>query len=808
MTISYNWLSEYLPEKLDPEKLSKILTSIGLEVESLEAYEAVKGGLEGLVVGEVLECEKHPDADKLSLTKVNIGSGEPLQIVCGAPNVAVGQKVVVATVGTTIYPAKGEPLTMKKAKIRGSESMGMICAEDEIGLGESHAGIMILDDAAKPGTTAAEYFKPYKDFIYEIGLTPNRMDAMCHIGTAKDVCAWITLHDKKVAAKLPYTTQFKADKPDGLKIEVSIENEDACRRYAGVSITGTQVKESPKWLKDRLRSIGLKPINNIVDITNFILHETGQPLHAFDADKIKGNKIIVKNLPEGTPFTTLDEKERKLDSTDLMVCNAEEPMCIAGVFGGIESGITDATVNIFLESAWFKQVDVRKTSVRHGLRTDAATRFEKGVDISNTVNVLKRAALLIKEIAGGQIASDITDVYPKPAQKKEFPIRFQYLKKLSGKNYHPDTVKKILESLGFELVKESIDELWIAVPFSKPDITLPADIVEEIMRIDGLDNVEIPEYIKIAPANDYLSVDEGWKEKTANYLVGLGFNEIFTNSITNSHYYTENVLAETVKMMNNLSVELDVMRPSMMETGLESVSYNLNRKNADLQLFEFGKTYATTGVGNYTEAQHLSLYVTGNRTIGGWKTKAEKADLYYLKGVVQQVLKLTGISQYSLEATTEENLSPAFNIIADTKVLGTTGIISKQRLAHFDIKQPVFYADLNWEALVKKAKKQKLQFREISKFPAVERDLAIVVDRAVTYAGIETAVNSAKAGKLTAMKLFDVFESEKLGAGKKSMAINFTFLDEEKTMTDKDIDSNMNRIITALEKELGAEVRK
>ena len=465
MTISYNWLNEYLPERIEPEKLSKILTAIGLEVESLEKYEAVKGGLLGLVIGEVMECEKHPDADKLKLTKVNTGDSELLQIVCGAPNVAVAQKVVVATIGATIYPIGGEPMTMKKAKIRGVESQGMICAEDEIGLGQSHAGIMILPAYTKPGTPAAEYFQLHEDFIFEIGLTPNRIDAMSHLGVAKDVCAYLSHHNKTEATvRSPFKNNFKVDH-QGLQMEVVIENADACQRYAGVSIQGVTIAESPKWLQEKLKSIGLRPINNIVDITNFILHETGQPLHAFDADKIKGSKVIVKNLAEGTPFVTLDDKERKLSAEDIMICNTEEPMCIGGVYGGLQSGVTVSTKNIFLESAWFNPINIRKTSLRHGLRTDAATRFEKGVDISNAVNVLKRAVMMIKEIAGGEIASDIVDVYPAPKEKAEVSLKYHYLKKLSGKNYHADTIKNILSSLGFELLKEGADEMRVSVPF-------------------------------------------------------------------------------------------------------------------------------------------------------------------------------------------------------------------------------------------------------------------------------------------------------------------------------------------------------
>ncbi len=701
MTISYNWLSEYLPEKIEPEKLSKILTSIGLEVESMEAFEAVKGGLKGLVIGEVLECAKHPDADKLSLTKVNIGNGEPLQIVCGAPNVAAGQKVVVATIGTTIYPSSGDPLTMKKAKIRGVESHGMICAEDEIGMGSSHAGIMVLPAEAKVGTAAAEYFNTYTDVIYEIGLTPNRMDAMSHLGVAKDVCAYLSHHIKKDSnVKSPFKNNFKVDH-QGLQMEVVIENSTACQRFAGVSIQNITIADSPEWLKQRLNSIGLRSINNIVDITNFMLHETGQPLHAYDAAKIKGNKILVKNLPEGTPFISLDEKERKLGAEDLMICDGESNgMCIGGVFGGLNSGVTATTKDIFLESAWFNPGTIRKTSFKHGLRTDAATRFEKGVDISNTVNVLKRAAMLIKEIAGGDIASDVIDVYPAPKEKTEVPLKYHYLKKLSGKNYHPDTVKNILSSLGFELIKEGIDEMWVKVPFSKPDISIPADLVEEIMRIDGLDNVEIPQTIAISPATETLAHEAAYKEKVAGYLTGLGFNEIFTNSITNSNYYTEEVLQQTVKMINNLSEELNVMRPSMLETGLESVAHNLNRRNSNLQFFEFGKTYAATETGKYEEKNHLCLLVTGNKTEQGWNSKAAKTDFYFIKGVVEKIAAVTGLSIQEFVSAANEKLDNAVEIKIRNEVVAVAGIVNKKTLDRFDCKQPVLYADIDWDKLV------------------------------------------------------------------------------------------------------------
>jgi phenylalanyl-tRNA synthetase beta chain len=806
MTISYNWLCDYLPEVIDPEKLSKILTSIGLEVESLEKYESIKGGLAGLVVGEVLECEQHPNADKLKVTKVNVGAGEPLQIVCGANNVAAGQKVIVATTGTTIYPVTGDPLTMRVAKIRGVESHGMICAEDEIGLGTDHAGIIVMPENAVPGSAAADYFKPYSDWIYEIGLTPNRMDAMSHFGVARDVCAYLTHHSKEAKVKAPFANNFSADSL-ALPIKVTVQNKIDCERYAGVSIAGVTVGDSPKWLKDRLLSIGLRSINNIVDITNFILHETGQPLHAFDADMIAGQEIIVKNLAEGTVFTTLDEKERKLSNEDLMICNGkEEGMCIAGVFGGLKSGVTASTKNIFLESAWFHPVSIRKTSVRHDLRTDAATRFEKGVDISNTVNVLKRAALLIKEVAGGEIASEVVDVYPDPKPKVEVALKNHYLKKLSGKNYHSDAIKKILSSLGFEIIREGQDEIRVAVPYSKPDISIPADIVEEILRIDGLDNIEIPATITISPSVESLRIKESLRDKIANYLVGQGFVEILTNSITNSKYFDEAVLETTVKMINNLSEELNVLRPSMVETGLESISYNINRKNNNLLFFEFGKTYLTKGVGEYIEDEHLCLYITGSNHEDGWREKNKPQDFYKLKGLTQAVCELCGLNNIRFENTGEDGT--VLDVYHGKTWLGKLRTVGAKKLQQFDIKQPVHILDISFAPLENAVTDNKISYKEVNRFPVMQRDLAMVVKRSTTYESIEQTVKKVKLPKLKDMRLFDVFESEKLGADKKSMAISFLFSDDEKTLTDKEVDGMIAKLVQGFESELAAEIRK
>ncbi|HEV8079816.1 MAG TPA: phenylalanine--tRNA ligase subunit beta [Chitinophagaceae bacterium] len=804
MKISYNWLSEYIAEIPEPEKLSSILTSVGLEVESLEKFEEIKGGLKGLVIGEVIECTKHPDADKLTLAKVDIGKEQMLQIICGAPNITAGQKVVVATVGTTLFPLKGEPITMKKAKIRGYESEGMICAEDEISIGESHEGIIVLPDDVEIGTEASAFFNPYTDWIFELGITPNRMDAMSHVGVAKDVCAYLSHKNKKeIRITSPYKNSFKVDS-DKLKIEVTIENKEACLRYSGVSISNIKVAESPKWLQQKLKSIGIRPINNIVDTTNYILHESGQPLHAFDADEIKGNAIIVKNLSPEKSFTTLDEKERILNAEDLMICNRdEEPMCFGGVFGGIKSGVKEATTNIFLESACFQPKSIRRTSLRHNLRTDASIRFEKGVDISNTVAVLKRAAMLITEIAGGEITSGIVDIYPNPKEKTEVVLKNHYLKKISGKNYHSDAIKNILQSMDFEILKEGLDDIHIAVPFSKPDITLPNDIIEEIMRIDGYDNVEIPSTITISPAVETAGFESAYKEKITEYLIGLGFSEILTNSITNSAYYKEDILLSTVKLLNNISTELDVMRPSLLETGLECIAHNINHKSNNLLLFEFGKTYSASGIGEYQEEEHLCLYASGNKIQSGWRERETKTDIYFIKGVCEKLFQLSGINNMAYKIA-----GSSLHAFINDELVAQISTIAKEKVEKFSVKQAVFFADIHWAKLTASAKKIPISFSEISKYPEVQRDISLVLNKNILYESVENLTKDLNISSLVNIKLFDIFESEKVGEDKRSLAINFTFSDKEKTLTDIEIDAMINKIIATYEKELGAEIRK
>lgn len=809
MTISYAWLMEYLPVNLSPDRLCLILNSIGLEVESLETFEEIRGGLQGLVTGEVLEVGKHPNADKLSLTRVRTTGGDPLQIVCGAPNVAVGQKVVVAPVGSTIYPLGGDPLTMKLAKIRGVESQGMICAEDEIGIGTSHDGIMVLPGDTPVGIPAADVFKPYTDQVVSIGLTPNRSDAMSHLGVARDICAYLNHHE---GLNLQVKSPLGAPLPAGnhtVPVTVSVLNPVACPRYSGVSISGVTVQPSPLWMQQRLKAIGLRPINNIVDITNYILHETGQPLHAFDADRIAGRKIIVQNLPGGTPFVSLDEKERKLDEGDLMICDGEgNPLCIGGVFGGLHSGVSHATRNVFLESAWFDPVSIRKSSFRHNLRTDAAARFEKGVDISQTVEVLRRAAALICAYGGGTIASDIVDVYPQPRQPVEVSFRFDYLRRLSGKEYAPATVKEILQGLGFRVSAENPEGMTVQVPLHKTDVSLPADIAEEVMRIDGFDNIAIPATIAFSPAAAQDGDAEAWKEKTAAALVGLGFHEMVNNSITHSAFYTEAELETGVRMMNSLSAELDMMRPSMLETGLQAVSHNLNRKNLDLRLFEFGKTYQRRGEGAYEESDHLSIFVSGLKQPAGWQAKPQASDLYFIKGVLRALFRHLGQEEPGWEAIPDMRLDGALTATHAGHTLATLGRVNRKTLDRFDIRQEVWFADIRWNVLLDILRSQGIRYRELPRYPGVQRDLAIVVDKSLPYGKVREALDGASMARLRQYDLFDVFESDKLGEGKKSMALSFRFRDEEKTLTDAEVDQMMQKIIRIFEKDLQAQVRR
>ncbi|MEP6514337.1 MAG: phenylalanine--tRNA ligase subunit beta, partial [Parafilimonas sp.] len=705
------------------------------------------------------------------------------------------------------HPLNSDAITMKVAKIRGVESFGMICAEDEIGVSSNHTGILVLPADAKAGSAAANYFNVYTDWIFEIGLTPNRMDAMSHIGVAKDVCAWLSHHtDKTVKPKLPYRDDLQSDIQENL-FKVIIENIKDCKRYSALNITNITVEKSPEWMQNFLKAIGQRPINNIVDITNFVLHETGQPLHAFDADALTAKKVVIKNLPEGTPFTTLDEVERKLSSRDLMICNGEQPVCIAGVFGGINSGVAGHTKNIFLESAWFNPSAVRETSFRYGLRTEAAVRFEKGVDISGTLQALKRAAILIKEITGGKINGDIIDVYPAETEKKQVVLKYDYLKKLSGKTYYPDTVKKILSSLDFDIVRENNNELVVAAPLSKPDILLPADIVEEVMRIDGLDNIEIPSSVTIAPSIEDNALREQLKEKMSQLLTGLGFNEIITNSITNSKNFSENTLSTSVKLLNNLSADLDIMRPTMLETGLEILAHNLNRKNNNLRLFEFGKTYHSNGK-IYSENENVCFWITGNSHENSWQKRSKALDFFTAKGIVNSML--SGININDIEFSESETFENGMyqTLIKNDLKLGRLLQLRPAFLQRFDIRQPVIFAELNYHALLNAVQHEEIVFKEIPQFPVVERDLALIINKDINFGSVQKALKEIELPLLRQFHLFDIFESEKIGNEKKSLAINFTFLHPKKTLTDSEVEDMMQKIIKKLETNLHAEIRK
>lgn len=805
MTISYNWLCTYLPLKPSPEELSSILTAIGLEVESLEPFEAVKGSLEGLVIGEVLSVAPHPNADKLRLTRVDTGEGRVLGIVCGAPNVAAGQKVVVAPAGSTIYPLEGDPITLKKTRIRGEQSEGMICAEDEIGLGKDHEGILVLDGAAAPGMPAAAYFKPYRDWVYEIGLTPNRMDAMSHLGVARDVCAYLSNRDgTRVRPERPSVDAFTvAD--HSLPIQVRVENTADCPRYAGLTLSEVQVAESPAWLRERLVSIGVRPVNNVVDITNFVLHECGQPLHAFDAAAIRGGQVLVRNLPEGTPFVTLDGKERKLSTADLMVCDAEGPMCIAGVFGGLDSGVREQTRTVFLESAFFNPISVRRSSFRHDLRTDAAQRFEKGVDISGVLYALKRAALLMTELCGARVAMDIVDVYPSPDRAPRVNLSLTYLEQLSGRRYGAEAVKGILDGLGFGFEDAGADMLSVSVPAYKRDVSLPADLVEEIMRIDGYDRVEIPTRISLSPA-----VTAGdaaaWRSRVAGYLVANGFYEIFTNSLTSSR----GAGPGAVRLMNSLSAELDVMRSSMLGSGLDAIAYNLNRRQEAILFFEWGKTYFH-GESGYEEKEHLALYFSGPKRAPHWKQPPEPVDGYFVKGHLENIFALLGaVPVFTQSPEVPEGLDPARTQRVDVKgrPAGWMGPADAGTLKARDVRQPVWYADLDWAFLRSLGERHRVTFEEIPRYPTVRRDLALILDKNTPFAEVEKTARALKSDILERIQLFDIFESEKLGQDKKSYAVSFIFRHRHRTLTDKEIDGVMGKLIRAYETQLKAGIRK
>ncbi|MEJ7626553.1 MAG: phenylalanine--tRNA ligase subunit beta [Ferruginibacter sp.] len=807
MIISYNWLLDYLPPDLDaaiiaPENISKILTAIGLEVESLEKTGEVRGGLKGLIAAEVLTCEKHPDADKLKVTTVSTGSST-IQIVCGANNITAGLKVIVAPVNTAIYPTTGGTITIKKTRIRGVESEGMICSEDEIGLGHDHNGIKILPTKTVAGTLLTEIIPQNHDHIFEIGLTPNRIDAMSHIGVAKDICAYLSnFYKKEFKVIYPFKKSRFIENETG-DISVTIKNEAGCKRYSGLVIKGITVMASPEWLTRILTSIGVKPINNIVDITNFVLHETGQPLHAFDADKIISKTINVQNADADSTFISLDEKERKLSSSDLMICDGNLPVCMAGVYGGLNSGVSETTKNIFLESAWFLPSQIRMTSLNHNLRTDAAIRFEKGTDIDNTVKVLERAAMLIMQISVGSVAGKVIDIYPTPVQKTKVGLHYDYLEKLSGKKYEKESIKNILLNLGFEIIMDGPDDIIVNVPHSKPDVVLPADIVEEIMRIDGLDNIDIPQTLSLSPAIETNADKILFKEKIASFLSAAGYFEIFTNSVSNSRLYDDNN-DKTVTMLNNLSSELDIMRPSMLQSGLQAISHNLNRKNNNLRFYEFGKTYLKLE-DNFKETQHLCIYVSGNLNQPDWKNKEIKTDIYHLKGIVERLFTLAG---YKLEFKRAENsdLKNNLDIIVSDNVIGFMGEVSDKELKKQDIRQPVYFADINWERLIQQ-KNYEHSYKEISRFPAAQRDLAIVIDKEIPFDTIKKITEKENIPQLTSVELFDIFQSEKLGVGKKSVAINYIFTDDTRTLTDKDIESMMNKLIRSYQKELNAEIR-
>ncbi|MFD1185621.1 phenylalanine--tRNA ligase subunit beta [Pontibacter rugosus] len=805
MLISFDWLKQLIPTDKTAEEIGTLLTGAGLEVEGIHTFDLVQGGLEGIVLGEVLTCERHPDADRLNITTVDIGTGEPSQIVCGAPNVAAGQRVVVATVNSTLYPSEGEPFKIKKSKIRGAVSEGMICAEDEIGIGASHAGIMVLDTELPNGTPAAEFFGLGSDKVFEIGLTPNRADAASHYGVARDLQALLEEN-----AQLPKVGAFKVDNTSR-PIEVEVQNTEACPRYAGVTITGLKVGPSPEWMQKRLRAIGLSPINNVVDVTNYVLHELGQPLHAFDADKIAGNKIVVKTVEEGTTFKTLDAVERKLGANDLMICNAEEPMAIGGVFGGEASGVTDNTNSIFIESAYFSPDYVRRTGMNHGLKTDASFRFERGTDPNMVILALKRAALLVQEVAGGEVSSDIVDVYPEQIANQEIRLSIERAHMLIGQYIGAERIKEILTDLGMQITHETEMHMTLSVPPYKVDVTREADVVEEILRIYGFNNIQMDENL----ATTYLAkfprpYAENVVETIMNYIAANGFHEIITNSITNSKYYQaagEAEAANLVKVVNYNSEDLDVMRKSMVYSGLEVLRRNINRRQRDLKLFELGKTYEQQD-GEYKESRKLSLYMTGNTTAESWQQASMKSAFHDLAGVVQNVLRKLNAGDFEVQnLEANSHMSKGIAYVKNGTIIAELGVLDNSVTRLMEVKEQVWYAELNWDYLLKKYK-DKLVAEELPKFPEVRRDLSLVLDRNVTFDQLKQLAFKVERKLLQSVHVFDVYEGDKIEAGKKAYALSFTLQDKQQTLTDKVIDSTMNRLMQQFEKQLGAFIRK
>lgn len=808
MLISYNWLKQFINLSDDIEQTGELLTDLGLEVEGITEYQSVKGGLEGVVVGRVLECEKHPNADRLKVTKVDVGQDQMLSIVCGAPNVAKDQLVAVATVGTTLYDTDEQPWKIKKGKIRGETSEGMICSEVELGLGDGEDGIMVFDQEYTPGLSVAEIFEVEKDYVFEIGLTPNRSDAMSHWGVARDLKAGLLHRDIPVKLTTPSTSNFRVDNRT-FKVNIDVEDNTLAPRYCGITISDIKVGPSPVWLQNRLKAIGLSPINNVVDATNYVLHDLGQPLHAFDADKINGKQIQVKTVAEGTPFTTLDGVERTLSSEDLMICDADKPLCIAGVFGGINSGVTEQTSRIFLESAYFNPVSIRKTAKRHGLSTDASFRFERGVDPNITDYALRRAVILILELTGGHITSDLIDHYPKRIEDHQVFLQFENMNKLIGEVIPMDTVKKIASSLDMKVNNLTETGMGLSIPAYRNDVIREVDIIEDILRVYGYNNLKSNEKLHtsiapVAPGEDHIV-----QNKVANLLTAIGFDEMMNNSLTNPKYYnTENDEAsQIVTIINPLSKELSVLRKNMLFSGLETMEYNSNRKNANLALFEFGKTYHQIAPGKTEEHKHFTLFLSGNRNENHWSKADQKSDFFHGKGILTALVERLGISDYTEETLEDSVFSEGLQFVRNGKTLVKFGIVNKTTTKAFDLNHEVFYADFDWDYVLKSILQQTFQLQPIPKYPSSERDFALLIDQSVTFKELQLAAFEIEKKLLKSVQLFDVYTGKNLAEGKKSYGLKFLFRDDSQTLTDKKIDKIMNKLKERFETSFGASLR-